>query len=89
MAAEPAAASAAAAISAVMDWRSSPDARAAAFAYLESVRATPGARHPPLSLWASLSRLCFCFALATGVAAWCGALAWYMALVVAGFLPNP
>jgi exportin-5 len=39
MAAEPAAASAAAAISAVMDWRSSPDARNAAFAYLESVRA--------------------------------------------------
>ncbi|XP_020398269.1 protein HASTY 1 isoform X2 [Zea mays] len=41
MAAEPAAtaaASAAAAISAVMDWRSSPDARAAAFAYLESVK---------------------------------------------------
>jgi exportin-5 len=41
MAAEPAAASAAAAISAVMDWRSSPDARNAAFAYLESVRASP------------------------------------------------
>ncbi|KAK1664794.1 hypothetical protein QYE76_052953 [Lolium multiflorum] len=38
MAAEPAAASAAAAISAVMDWRSSPDARNAAFAYLESVK---------------------------------------------------
>ena len=41
MAAEPAAASAAAAISAVMDWRSSPDARNAAFAYLELVRASP------------------------------------------------
>jgi len=41
MAADPAAAAAAsavAAISAVMDWRSSPDARAAAFAYLESVK---------------------------------------------------
>ncbi|KAM0909341.1 hypothetical protein ACQ4PT_014873 [Festuca glaucescens] len=38
MAAEPAAASAAAAISAVMDWRSSLDARNAAFAYLESVK---------------------------------------------------
>jgi hypothetical protein len=41
MAAEPAAASAVVAISAVMDWRSSPDARNAAFAYLESVRASP------------------------------------------------
>ncbi|KAK3164357.1 hypothetical protein QOZ80_1AG0016540 [Eleusine coracana subsp. coracana] len=40
MAADPAAAAAAAAaaISAAMDWRSSPDARAAAFAYLESVK---------------------------------------------------
>uniref|UniRef100_A0A0D3ENS2 Uncharacterized protein n=1 Tax=Oryza barthii TaxID=65489 RepID=A0A0D3ENS2_9ORYZ len=38
MAADPAAASAVAAISAVMDWRSSPDARSAAFAYLESVK---------------------------------------------------
>ncbi|XP_062198734.1 protein HASTY 1-like isoform X2 [Phragmites australis] len=38
MAADPAAAAAAAAISAVMDWRSSPDARASAFAYLESVK---------------------------------------------------
>lgn len=38
MAADPAAASVAAAISAVMDWRSSPDARNAAFAYLESVK---------------------------------------------------
>ncbi|KAL6884683.1 hypothetical protein ACP4OV_010619 [Aristida adscensionis] len=40
MAADPAAAAAAAAaaISAVMDWSSSPDARAAAFAYLESVK---------------------------------------------------
>ncbi|KAL6626193.1 hypothetical protein ACP70R_029919 [Stipagrostis hirtigluma subsp. patula] len=38
MAADPAAAAAAAAISAVMDWRSSPDARAAAFAYLESLK---------------------------------------------------
>uniref|UniRef100_A0A0A9DWF9 Uncharacterized protein n=1 Tax=Arundo donax TaxID=35708 RepID=A0A0A9DWF9_ARUDO len=34
MAADPAAA----AISAAMDWRSSPDSRAAAFAYLESVK---------------------------------------------------
>ncbi|KAF0919842.1 hypothetical protein E2562_031698 [Oryza meyeriana var. granulata] len=40
MAADPSAASAVAAISTVMDWRSSPEARAAAFAYLESVRAT-------------------------------------------------
>uniref|UniRef100_A0A0E0MWA1 Uncharacterized protein n=1 Tax=Oryza rufipogon TaxID=4529 RepID=A0A0E0MWA1_ORYRU len=38
MAADPAVASAVAAISAVMDWRSSPDARSAAFAYLESVK---------------------------------------------------
>ncbi|KAL6615319.1 hypothetical protein ACP70R_037589 [Stipagrostis hirtigluma subsp. patula] len=38
MAADPAAAAAAAAISAVMDWRSSLDARAAAFAYLESLK---------------------------------------------------
>ncbi|GJN31906.1 hypothetical protein PR202_gb20361 [Eleusine coracana subsp. coracana] len=40
MAADPtaAAAAAAAAISAAMDWHSSPDARAAAFAYLESVK---------------------------------------------------
>ncbi|XP_062210590.1 protein HASTY 1-like [Phragmites australis] len=38
MAADPATAAAVAAISAVMDWRSSPDARAAAFAYLESVK---------------------------------------------------
>jgi len=89
MAAEPAAASAAAAISAVMDWRSSPDARAAAFAYLESVCATPRPRQPPLSLRASLSRVCFWSALVTGVAAWCRELAWLMPLVVAGFLPNP
>ncbi|KAG8052320.1 hypothetical protein GUJ93_ZPchr0001g30468 [Zizania palustris] len=38
MAADQAAVSAVAAISAVMDWRSSPDARAAAFAYLESIK---------------------------------------------------
>jgi len=82
MAADPAAAAAAsavAAISAVMDWRSSPDARAAAFAYLESVRAPPfPARHLPHPLWASSPRVCFWFALACGTAVLCRALGWLM-----------
>jgi hypothetical protein len=54
--------SAAAAISAAMEWRSSPDARAAAFAYLESVRLlglpppySPSPRPSPFSVW---SRVC-------------------------------
>lgn len=62
MAADPAAAAAAAAaaaISAAMDWRSSPDARAAAFAYIESVRVPP-----PTSLFPSLSPV---FSVCSGV----------------------
>jgi hypothetical protein len=61
MAADPAAAAAAAvaAISAAMDWRSSPDARAAAFAYLESVRLLG----PPFLVPFALARARFLFGL--------------------------
>ena len=93
MAADPAAAAAAsavAAISAVMDWRSAPDARAAAFAYLESVRAPPfPARHLPHPLWALVPP---CLLLVCSRVRYCGAMpsAWLVdaGFVVAGFLPN-
>jgi hypothetical protein len=57
------AAAAVAVISAAMDWRSSPDARAAAFAYLESVRLLSPPFLVPLALALALARARFLFGL--------------------------